>query len=56
MDSDLYVKILDEEWQQSLEWWGVEWEEKMFQQDNHPKHTSTKAKTWFNDHNIPVME
>ena len=55
MDSDLYVKILNEALQQTLDDQD-RMEEKMFQQDNHPKHTSKRAKTWFNDHNIPVIE
>lgn len=56
MDTDLYLKIMDEELQQSLEWWGVDWADKVIQQDNDPKYTSKKAKQWFEDNQISVME
>ena len=46
MDSALYVEILEEELQASVEWWGKEVGEVIFQQDNEPKHTSKKAKEW----------
>ena len=33
----------------------VEEEERIFQQDNDPKHTSKKATQWFEDNNIQVL-
>ena len=43
MDADLYVSILDDELEQSMEYLGKTAEDMVFQQDNDPKHTSKKA-------------
>ena len=40
MDTDLYVQILEEELQNTLEYYGQTLEDIIFQQDNDPKHTS----------------
>ena len=42
-DADLYVQILKEELQNTLEY-GQTPEDIIFQQDNDPKHTSKKAR------------
>src|SRR5260221_6256680 len=55
MDANLYVSILEDELQKSLQYWGKRPEELVFQQNNEPKHTSKKAKTWLEDHGFDVM-
>jgi len=55
MDADLYVSILDDELQATLEYYGKDIEDVVFQQDNDPKHKSKKATNWFKDNGFVVM-
>jgi len=44
MDADLYVQILNDELVKTINFYGLEKKEIVFQQDNDPKHTSKVAK------------
>ena len=55
MDADLYTKILDDDLQASLDFYGKTPRNIIFQQDGDPKHCSTLAQTWFENHNIKVL-
>ena len=56
MDADLYISIMEDELQKTLEFWGKTTDDVVFQQDNDPKHTSKKAKKWFEDNEITVLK
>ena len=46
MDADLYVSILEDEFQQSLEFYGLEIEDVIFQQDNDPQTHLSNVLKW----------
>lgn len=55
MDADLYVSILEDELMASLEYYGENIEDIIFQQDNDPKHKSKKATNWLRNSGLEVM-
>ena len=55
MDAKQYCEILEDGLVESFETLEMEEGERYFQQDNDPKHTSKKAKKWFEDNDIQVL-
>ena len=56
MNAEHYCEILEDGMVESFEKLEMEEEERVLQQDNDPKHTSKRAKKWFKDNNIQVLE
>ena len=46
MDADLFISILEDELQQSLEYYNKKSEDVLFQKDNDLKHKIKKAQKW----------
>ena len=56
MDAEQYVAILEEGLLQSMENSGIPADEVIFQQNNDPKHISRRAKIWFEEQDIKLLD
>ena len=56
LDAPLYVKILDDELQQTIDYYQLDRQNIVFQHDNDPKHTSLLATQWLRDKAIEVLQ
>jgi transposase len=56
MDAELYTRILSDELIQTIDYYELEKDKIIFQQDNDSKHTSRAARKWFEDHEVQVLE
>ena len=55
VDGQFYTEILEEEFQEMLQYYGKNPEDIIFQQDNATPHVCAKAKEWFNAHDYRVL-
>lgn len=56
LDSQLYIQILQEELQMSIEEWGMAKDELVFQHDNDPKHTAKATRAYLESVNMTEAE
>jgi len=56
LDSQLYIKILQEDLKMSIDEWGMAKDELVFQHDNDPKHTANVTKAYLEAVNITEAE
>ena len=55
MDGDLYLQILKDELQKTLEYYSLNPSDIIFQQDNDPKHTCRLVKNWLEEQEFRTM-
>ena len=52
MDGNLYLQILNDKFQETLEYYGFNPPDIIFQLDNDPKHTCRMVKEWLEVHEL----
>ena len=55
MNAECYMHILDNEFIPTLDYYKLDHDNIIFQQDNDPKHTSCIATEWFRNNSIKVL-
>ncbi|KAL1917119.1 uncharacterized protein VTP21DRAFT_4775 [Calcarisporiella thermophila] len=56
LDSVLYMNILNEDYLEFLDYYGIKKSQVIFQHDNDPKHTSNVTREWLRNKRIDVLE
>lgn len=56
MDKHLYIEILEDHLQKSVEFYGKDLDDMVFQRDNDPKHKAKTVQAWLREQNIEVLD
>ncbi|KAG1135083.1 hypothetical protein G6F38_013065 [Rhizopus arrhizus] len=55
INSDFYIGILEDELMKTIDWYDLQKEDIIFQQDNASIHTAKKVSEWLENNNITVL-
>jgi len=56
MDAELYTSVLQDDFLTTMEFYGLDRADLIFQQDDDPKYTSQKASKWFKQNITNVLK
>src|SRR5690349_16198758 len=56
MKSEDYIHILDTCLRDTMEYYGLNWSDAYFQDENDPKHRSAATKKWIQEQDINILE